>query len=242
MGCTRPRTHPVIVGSTSTWGTSRAANRHTRMLQRAAPLVRQPATRTLPAAANRKQIPTTDRSSWASTGSSRGLKVRGTTHPSLRVLLLTIPLAFAALPFHVHTIDCNLAPWVVVCTRAPHTSATVSCLPIASCHTQHDHIRHTHISISGLVRLRTDHSSSSLATGGDSVPDLTANHTNSATLISAAAREFISRVATPNATTPWFLYLPFQNVHAPCKQSPNSPFFLLLRIAVVSHSCIRMTV
>eukprot|EP00038_Savillea_parva_P008510 m.177434 g.177434 ORF g.177434 m.177434 type:complete len:563 (+) comp14347_c0_seq1:1-1689(+) len=58
-------------------------------------------------------------------------------------------------------------------------------------------------------------------TGGDSVPDYTANHTNSATLISAAARDFLSRVATAGATQPWFLYLPFQNIHAPYTCDPQ---------------------
>jgi hypothetical protein len=254
LGCTRRRTHPVTAVSTSIWGTSRAANRHTRTLQRAAPLVRQPAIRILPAAANRKQTPTTDRSSWATTGSSRGRQVRGTTDPSLHMLLLTIPLAFASLTFYVHTIDCNLTPWEVVCTCAPHTqphSATCqsrlvvhtidcnltpwevvcTCAPhtqphSATCQSRlvvHSTIAHDTLTFPSLAsHLRTGHvcrSTSALATGGDSVPDLTVNHTNSATLISAAAREFISRVATPNETTPWFLYLPFQNVHAPCKQA-----------------------
>eukprot|EP00035_Acanthoeca_spectabilis_P016511 m.338095 g.338095 ORF g.338095 m.338095 type:complete len:554 (+) comp16533_c6_seq7:3379-5040(+) len=51
--------------------------------------------------------------------------------------------------------------------------------------------------------------------GGDSVPDPTVNHTNSATLISAAAVDFLQRSATAGSTTPWFMYLPFQNIHGP---------------------------
>ena len=44
------------------------------------------------------------------------------------------------------------------------------------------------------------------------IPDLSANQTNSATLIRDAAVDFISRQPTDQS---FFLYLPFQNVHAP---------------------------
>jgi len=47
---------------------------------------------------------------------------------------------------------------------------------------------------------------------GKSVPDLSASTSNSATLISDAAIDFIHR---QHANTPFFLYLPFQNIHAP---------------------------
>jgi arylsulfatase A-like enzyme len=49
--------------------------------------------------------------------------------------------------------------------------------------------------------------------GGDSKPDLSANHINSAHLIRAAAVDFIRRAA--DQPKPFFLYLPFQNVHSP---------------------------
>ena len=55
---------------------------------------------------------------------------------------------------------------------------------------------------------------------GKSVPDFSVNHTNSATLIKNAAVHFIGRmVAQPQ--TPFFLYLPFQNIHSPytCDQA-----------------------
>ena len=45
-----------------------------------------------------------------------------------------------------------------------------------------------------------------------STPDLSALHTNSATLIREAAVDFIGR---QRRDTPFFLYLPFQNVHKP---------------------------
>eukprot|EP00050_Salpingoeca_kvevrii_P022789 m.132160 g.132160 ORF g.132160 m.132160 type:complete len:571 (-) comp9828_c0_seq1:170-1882(-) len=46
----------------------------------------------------------------------------------------------------------------------------------------------------------------------DNEPVLAANHTNSATLIRDAAVEYVH---SANATQPFFLYLPFQNIHAP---------------------------
>lgn len=48
---------------------------------------------------------------------------------------------------------------------------------------------------------------------GVSKPDLSANHTNSATLITEAAVEFLDRMKS--AAHPFFLYLPFQNIHSP---------------------------
>eukprot|EP00040_Diaphanoeca_grandis_P023814 m.130076 g.130076 ORF g.130076 m.130076 type:complete len:552 (+) comp29456_c0_seq1:134-1789(+) len=47
---------------------------------------------------------------------------------------------------------------------------------------------------------------------GVSVPDFTANNTVSAYLIRDAAVDFIGRQTDAQ---PWFLYLPFQNIHAP---------------------------
>mmetsp|Transcript_97776 Transcript_97776/g.276738 ORF Transcript_97776/g.276738 Transcript_97776/m.276738 type:complete len:561 (+) Transcript_97776:51-1733(+) len=48
---------------------------------------------------------------------------------------------------------------------------------------------------------------------GNSKPDLAANHTNSAYLIRDAAVDFIKRMSTHEK--PFFLYLPFQNIHGP---------------------------
>ena len=39
------------------------------------------------------------------------------------------------------------------------------------------------------------------------------NHTSSAVLLSAAAVDFVQRAS--QGPRPWFLYLPFQNVHDP---------------------------
>eukprot|EP00928_Gymnodinium_smaydae_P032485 TRINITY_DN23515_c0_g2_i1.p1 TRINITY_DN23515_c0_g2~~TRINITY_DN23515_c0_g2_i1.p1 ORF type:complete len:572 (-),score=65.13 TRINITY_DN23515_c0_g2_i1:309-2024(-) len=55
---------------------------------------------------------------------------------------------------------------------------------------------------------------------GFSKPDYTANHTSSATLITQAAVDFLRRNANSESTTPWFLFLPFQNVHAPYTCDP----------------------
>jgi hypothetical protein len=56
---------------------------------------------------------------------------------------------------------------------------------------------------------------------GVSKPDLSVNHTNSATLITEAAVEFLGRMKS--ATRPFFLYLPFQNIHgAPSSRRPAS--------------------
>ena len=41
----------------------------------------------------------------------------------------------------------------------------------------------------------------------------TVNHTNSVYLIRDAALEFLARQR--GGTQPWFIYLPFQNIHAP---------------------------
>lgn len=49
---------------------------------------------------------------------------------------------------------------------------------------------------------------------GVSVPDFSKNHSNSATLIKEAALDFLGRNAKLPGT-PFFLYLPFQNVHSP---------------------------
>jgi hypothetical protein len=49
---------------------------------------------------------------------------------------------------------------------------------------------------------------------GVSVPDNSANHTNSATLIRDAAIEYVHAHAG-NDAAPWFMYLPFQNIHSP---------------------------
>lgn len=49
--------------------------------------------------------------------------------------------------------------------------------------------------------------------GGGSEPDWSANHTSSAKLIGDAALEFIARVGPTGQ--PFFLYLPFQNIHMP---------------------------
>ena len=51
------------------------------------------------------------------------------------------------------------------------------------------------------------------ANKGISSPDLSVNHTNSATLIQNAAVDFIGRMAKEK--DPFFLYLPFQNIHGP---------------------------
>merc|ERR1719473_222666 len=48
---------------------------------------------------------------------------------------------------------------------------------------------------------------------GTSKPDLSVNHTNSAYLIRDAAIDFIQRAAKQEK--PFFLYLPFQNIHGP---------------------------
>ena len=48
---------------------------------------------------------------------------------------------------------------------------------------------------------------------GLSLPDLSVNHTNSATLIKEAGVEFINRAKS--MPKPFFLYLPFQNIHGP---------------------------
>ncbi len=48
---------------------------------------------------------------------------------------------------------------------------------------------------------------------GVSLPDLSVNHTNSATLIEEAAVEFLGRMKF--SPKPFFLYLPFQNIHGP---------------------------
>ncbi len=48
---------------------------------------------------------------------------------------------------------------------------------------------------------------------GTSEPDLSVNHTSSALLVRDAAVDFIHRAA--KRPQPWFLYLPFQNVHDP---------------------------
>ena len=47
----------------------------------------------------------------------------------------------------------------------------------------------------------------------NSEPVLSANHTNSVDLIRDAAIDFIGRKA--NGSHPFYLYLPFQNVHSP---------------------------
>eukprot|EP00936_MAST-01D_sp_MAST-1D-sp1_P001908 g1908.t1 len=53
------------------------------------------------------------------------------------------------------------------------------------------------------------------ASKGISVPDTTANNTNSADLIRDAAVSFLEDRAKNGATRPFFLYLPFQNIHGP---------------------------
>ena len=50
------------------------------------------------------------------------------------------------------------------------------------------------------------------------VPDFSANGTRSAELIRQSALKFLQKradVASPNDHEPFFLYLPFQNIHAP---------------------------
>lgn len=48
------------------------------------------------------------------------------------------------------------------------------------------------------------------------VPAFDVNHTNSATLIRDKSIEFLERMTEPeNSKTPFFLYLPFQNIHGP---------------------------
>ena len=47
----------------------------------------------------------------------------------------------------------------------------------------------------------------------NSEPVLSANHTNSVDLIRDAAIDFIDRKT--NGSSPFFLYLPFQNIHSP---------------------------
>lgn len=54
---------------------------------------------------------------------------------------------------------------------------------------------------------------SSGASGGFSMPDTSVNRTSSASIICNAAIDFIRRHAAEAA--PFFLYLPFQNIHAP---------------------------
>eukprot|EP01065_Artemidia_motanka_P012589 TRINITY_DN1693_c6_g1_i1.p1 TRINITY_DN1693_c6_g1~~TRINITY_DN1693_c6_g1_i1.p1 ORF type:complete len:545 (+),score=138.71 TRINITY_DN1693_c6_g1_i1:100-1734(+) len=49
--------------------------------------------------------------------------------------------------------------------------------------------------------------------GGVAKPDLTANNTNSAYIVRDNAVDFLRRHA--NSTKPFFLYLPFQNIHGP---------------------------
>jgi len=49
----------------------------------------------------------------------------------------------------------------------------------------------------------------------NSLPDLSANHTNSADLIRDAAIEFIGRKTSQGHSRPFFMYLPFQNIHGP---------------------------
>lgn len=50
--------------------------------------------------------------------------------------------------------------------------------------------------------------------GGGSIPDLSVNHTSSALLLRDASVDFIRR-AGHHPDRPFFLYVPFQNVHAP---------------------------
>eukprot|EP00658_Telonema_sp_P-2_P006088 TRINITY_DN12316_c0_g1_i2.p1 TRINITY_DN12316_c0_g1~~TRINITY_DN12316_c0_g1_i2.p1 ORF type:complete len:562 (-),score=99.42 TRINITY_DN12316_c0_g1_i2:379-2064(-) len=52
-----------------------------------------------------------------------------------------------------------------------------------------------------------------------SLPDPTANQTSSAELIGDAAVEFLQRQS--NGDRPWFLYLPFQNIHGPYTTTPE---------------------
>jgi len=54
---------------------------------------------------------------------------------------------------------------------------------------------------------------------GISKPDLTANLTNSVHLINAAALDFLGRME--HSSHPWFLYLPFQNIHSPYTADPQ---------------------
>lgn len=53
------------------------------------------------------------------------------------------------------------------------------------------------------------------APGGDSEADPSANHTRSAVMIGDAAVEYIGRVRKQSDTKPFFLLLPFQNIHSP---------------------------
>lgn len=55
-------------------------------------------------------------------------------------------------------------------------------------------------------------------------PDFTANHTNSATLIRNAAVKFLKQQSLMNS--PFYLYLPFQNVHGPhtCDAKYRAPY------------------
>ena len=48
-----------------------------------------------------------------------------------------------------------------------------------------------------------------------STPDKTANQTNTVDLIRDAAIEFIGRKAAQEPSKPFFMYLPFQNIHGP---------------------------
>eukprot|EP00656_Telonema_subtile_P051077 TRINITY_DN6788_c0_g1_i1.p1 TRINITY_DN6788_c0_g1~~TRINITY_DN6788_c0_g1_i1.p1 ORF type:complete len:540 (+),score=121.10 TRINITY_DN6788_c0_g1_i1:104-1723(+) len=52
-----------------------------------------------------------------------------------------------------------------------------------------------------------------------STPDVSANRTNSVDLISNAAVDFLQRSA--QSSKPWFLYLPFQNIHGPYTCDPE---------------------
>ena len=47
------------------------------------------------------------------------------------------------------------------------------------------------------------------------VPDFSTNGTNSALLIRAAATQFLKDRAKTSDGSPFFMYLPFQNIHAP---------------------------
>jgi len=50
---------------------------------------------------------------------------------------------------------------------------------------------------------------------GTSMADKTADHTNSAYLIRDAAIDFLIRQKEEFADVPWYMYLPFQNIHGP---------------------------
>ena len=61
------------------------------------------------------------------------------------------------------------------------------------------------------------------SSGGESLPDPSANQSNSATLIRDAAVDFIAR---QRVGRPFFLYLPFQNIHGPytCDAAFRHPY------------------